>query len=613
MTETKRNEIRNHAAALDEMLIDLNMINEGNTKKDKNLIERGKSEWNKQEIIEVRGQCGSGKSFLLIVEMIIRSISYFCKNGKVYKGMYLVCPYNAVRECQRDALKIVWSWMKNPKSDWYLKFNLKKYENLISRIKPNDESEFLKQLSFNIINPEKMWHIIFENQKVWFDEKGELHVDCAIKSGLHKIVLDEYHVDNNFYRAFLILYSTLISKAHTSLKLVLSSGTPILEVLNGKLINLESNLDRKINKYSMQTYQRSINGKKVYYFALEDEKQNSTKLNDLLSHVKEGEKVLIISRSKNINNDVKELENRVMNALNLKSNNVQLINSDNKVSIDKLNNDHEKRILIASPGTVSQGPTIIGLRLVINLNCFPELPKTLASNKSNIGELSWYANSDETNEQIIGRMGRLPDIDNQYYVITAKVPFPKKQVYLDILNALFVLFDHTDVDVEKLIEYLVTPNNLKIIFNGDFEWVEKTKRKMLKIINLHKDWIFGKNEANKFSLSKYTIKSKDHITEHDLAQRIIKAYLNYKIDEEKVKDPLYRNIDMVFKIVENKIKLKEYIDEIDYMTYYNEIEKLIGQTFEERIKELVKTACKNTINTITLEPPDVEKMLRMLF
>ena len=70
---------------------------------------------------------------------------------------------------------------------------------------------------------------------------------------------------------------------------------------------------------------------------------------------------------------------------------------------------------------------------------------------------------------------------------------------------------------------------------------------------------------------------------------------------------------MVFKIVENKIKLKEYIDEIDYMTYYNEIEKLIGQTFEERIKELVKTACKNTINTITLEPPDVEKMLRMLF
>ena len=60
------------------------------------------------------------------------------------------------------------------------------------------------------------------------------------------------------------------------------------------------------------------------------------------------------------------------------------------------------------------------LRLIINFNCYPILPKLLPENEENKSTCKTYKNSSNTNEQIEGRLGRTQTKNTIYHHVIRK-------------------------------------------------------------------------------------------------------------------------------------------------------------------------------------------------
>lgn len=331
------------------------------------------------------GECGSGKSYLILIELILKSIDDFVYKKKTFKNnqiilsprILIVAPLNSVRSSLQQSLKILWNIMNNSTSEWYIKYGLDKYAEKIKQIGENS-NEFISCLERMIINPEKLFHLLFNDKKV--------------EKYLQKIIIDEYHVDNNFYQTFLLMMPSFIQKYYPNVEIVLSSGTPTIKL--NKIFHLPSNVTKEIMQYNMTLSIKKINKKKIYTHKIKNIDPN------IFNEIKENnEKILIISNSKTKTKHLQALLCSLLNKLKLNSSDVIYVNSDKPLDLEEINRFNTSKIIIASPNSVTQGPTIKDLRLIINFNCYPNLPKLLPENGQNKSTIELYKNTPETNRR----------------------------------------------------------------------------------------------------------------------------------------------------------------------------------------------------------------------
>lgn len=134
--------------------------------------------------------------------------------------------------------------MNNPTSEWYIKYGLNEYTDKINQIDTNS-TEFISCLEKMIINPEKLYHLLFNNE--------------TVKKQLQKIIIDEYHVDNNFYQTFLLMMPSFLQNYYPDVEIVLSSGTPTIKL--NSIFHLPSNINKQIRHYNMLLFKKRVNKK----------------------------------------------------------------------------------------------------------------------------------------------------------------------------------------------------------------------------------------------------------------------------------------------------------------------------------------------------------------
>jgi hypothetical protein len=211
------------------------------------------------------GECGSGKSYLILIELILKSIDEFVYKKKTLKNniinlstrILIVAPSNSIRLSLQQSLKILWDIMNNPTSEWYTKYGLNEYTDKINQIGTNS-TKFISCLEKMIINPEKLYHLLFNNE--------------TVKKQLQKIIIDEYHVDNNFYQTFLLMMPSFLQNYYPDVEIVLSSGTPTIKL--NSIFHLPSNINKQIRHYNMLLLKKRVNKKIICAYKIQDFDKN---------------------------------------------------------------------------------------------------------------------------------------------------------------------------------------------------------------------------------------------------------------------------------------------------------------------------------------------------
>jgi hypothetical protein len=484
--------------------------------------------------------------------------------------MLIVAPLNSIRSNLQQSLKIVWNIMNNPTSEFYTTYNLDKYKDKIEQISMNSK-EFLSCLEKMIINPEKLFHLLFNNE--------------IVKKKLEKIVIDEYHVENNFYQVFLLMMPTFITKYYPNIEIVLASGTPTIKL--DSTFHLPSNITKQINRYDMCLFKKRVNKKNVYTYKIENFN------NVIFDEIKKNkEKILIIGNSKKKSRYLKKIIFNILRQLKLQENNIIYVNSDNPLNLEKINKVNECQLIIASPNSVTQGPTIKSLRLIINFNCYPILPKLLPENSENISSCKLYKNTSETNQQIEGRMGRIKNQNNIYHIVTCINNLEEKKSFLDILAPIILLHDYLDIDIYDFIIENITTENMQKIFKLDkTEWIDNTRIDIIKQLEML---------ASKFFNNTYELEWIDN-TRIDIIKQLemlASKFFNNTYESDNVINKMFTYFKQInIKKFDHNLSFRF----IEAYLYYNNIDKTIITQILNQIKNSDETKDLDEYNVITWE------------
>lgn len=420
----------------------------------------------------ITGKCGSGKSIAILCYIYLKYINQILSNKEIKNKILFVQPTNILVEFQRSQVDLISRIFKEIKSNdnckltyWINKFNLKSFSNILNDISEDEFNSISKSLTESIVNPEKACHIIFDNNS----------------SNISEAIIDEYHIDNMFYKILIIELTFGKLKNFNIIKYI--SGTPI--AIQDKIKTIEmpsSDISSKIYSIKFELIKGIRNSSLKLNHLINDE-CNMERIQKFYETVVENNgTILIISTSKTENDKQKFILELIENKLtSIKSDikiNKIIVNSENPYS-NKLILDDKVNIIISSPNSLTSGITIDKVIIVYDFGVYPVPPSMLSLKiiigPTNSSELSnnavkFYRNSEQTTEQIKHRLGR-SGFDGLYIVNKEADRCLPQTEYKDYLHHLILKKTYHDYNIYEHVKEIInnTPSTSEY-----FNWINET-------------------------------------------------------------------------------------------------------------------------------------------
>lgn len=517
----------------------------------------------------ITGKCGSGKSIAILCYIYLKYINQILSNKEIKEKILFVQPTNILVEFQRSQVDLISKIFKKVKSNdvrkskkdyWINKFNLKSFSNILNDITEDDLNSISKSLTESIVNPEKACHIIFDNNS----------------SNISEAIIDEYHIDNMFYKILIIELTFGNLKNFNMIKYI--SGTPI--AIQDKIKTIEipsSDISSEIYSIKFELIKGFRNSSLKLNHLINDE-CNMERIQKFYETVVENNgTILIISTSKTENNKQKFILELIENKLtSIKSDieiNKIIVNSENPYS-NKLILDDKVNIIISSPNSLTSGITIDKVIIVYDFGVYPIPPSMLSlkiTDGTNSNELSnntvkFYRNSDQTTEQIKHRLGR-SDFDGLYIVDKEADRCLPQTEYKDYLHHLILKKTYHDYNIYNHVKEIIN-NTLPI--SEYFEWIEDTYTLIWNILENIYDvfYPFQENENQEDVIDEF-----DEILYNQIKgeriDKIFQTMINHekdlanfnKIDTEKTKPK--SNFNIACRLIYTYVYMNIGLDNID--------------------------------------------------
>lgn len=443
----------------------------------------------------ITGKCGSGKSIAILCYIYLKYIKQILLNketikeisntetnteikeiGKeieIKKQILFVQPTNNLVEFQRSQVNLISRIFKEIKFNntckskikyWIDKFNLRSFSDILNSITEDDFNIVSKSLTESIVNPEKACHIIFDAEC----DKSE-------------VIIDEYHIDNIFYKILIIELTFGKLQNFNTIKYI--SGTP--KQIQDKIETIEipsSDISSKIYSIKFEFLDK-ISDKFKLKHLINDECNEERIQKFYETVVNKNGTILIISTSKTENKKQKYILQFIefkLISINPDINiNKIIVNSENPYS-NKLILDDKVNIIISSPNSLTSGITIDRLIIVYDFGIYPVPPSMLSlkilirlsirfDDLSN-NAVKFFRNSEETTEQIKHRLGR-SGFDG-LYILDKEADRCKQQTeYKDYLHHLILKKTYHDYNIYNHVKDVII-NTLPT--SEYFEWIEDT-------------------------------------------------------------------------------------------------------------------------------------------
>lgn len=443
----------------------------------------------------ITGKCGSGKSIAILCYIYLKYIKQILLNketikeisntetnteikeiGKeieIKKQILFVQPTNNLVEFQRSQVNLISRIFKEIKFNntckskikyWIDKFNLRSFSDILNSITEDDFNIVSKSLTESIVNPEKACHIIFDAEC----DKSE-------------VIIDEYHIDNIFYKILIIELTFGKLQNFNTIKYI--SGTP--KQIQDKIETIEipsSDISSKIYSIKFEFLDK-ISDKFKLKHLINDECNEERIQKFYETVVKNNGTILIISTSKTENKKQKYILQFIefkLISINPDINiNKIIVNSENPY-LNKLILDDKVNIIISSPNSLTSGITIDRLIIVYDFGIYPVPPSMLSlkilirlsikfDDLSN-NAVKFYRNSEETTEQIKHRLGR-SGFDGLYILDKESNKCQSQTKYNDYLHHLILKKTYHDYNIYNHVKEMV---NSTTPTSKYFEWIEDT-------------------------------------------------------------------------------------------------------------------------------------------